>query len=226
MAAWEFTEPSLQDVVSELAAEGSTQIIVAPFFLFDGKHIKEEIPEVLDELRAKYPQISLGYGHTLGFDRRLVSLATERIHQGLTGDICAQPCDHLKRDDLGVVFVNRGSHVEYDPGDRLRELARTIENNLGGRVPVLPAQAEYTTPKIGDRIDELVAAGKSTIVVLPYIFFPGKVLNVNILPPTEEARLRHPSITFHVAPTLGVDDRIIELAWERAQEALEQPVAR
>ena len=45
MAAWEFTEPSLDEVVGGLAAEGSRRIVVVPYFLFDGKHIKEEIPE-------------------------------------------------------------------------------------------------------------------------------------------------------------------------------------
>lgn len=222
MAAWEFTEPSLSEVVTQLAAEGSRRIVVVPYFLFDGKHIKEEIPEMLDALRQRYPGVDLGYAHTLGFDPRLVQLTIERVHQGLTGGLCSQvPCDCLARAELGVVFVNRGSHLEYDDGSRLRELAREMEYILDDRVPVAPSQAEYASPTIGEAIDSLVAQGKSTIVVLPYLFFPGKVLSVNVLPAVETAKERHSAVEFHMAPTLGVDDRLIQLAWERAQEALE-----
>ena len=225
MAAWEFTEPSLNEVVGGLAAEGSRRIVVVPYFLFDGKHIKEEIPEVLEQLETQHPHVELRYAATLGVDHRLVRIAAERAHQGLTGGYCAAlPCDCFQRDDLGVVFVNRGSHAEYDPGDRLRALAQETALLLGGRAPVLPAQAEYLPPTIGDCIDTLVAQGKSEVIVLPYLFFTGKVTSVNVVPPLEAAKERHPGVTFHLAPTLGVDDRIIQIAWERAQEALEQPV--
>ena len=65
----------------------------------------------------------------------------------------------------------------------------------------------------------LAGRGLKQVVVVPYIFFPGKVLKVNILPAVEEARRRFPGVELSVAQTLGVDDRLIDLALERALEA-------
>jgi sirohydrochlorin ferrochelatase len=204
MAGFEFTRPSIPEAIEMLVAEGSRRMVLVPFFLFDGKHITVEIPEELEKIRAQYPDVDLTYARTLGADIRLVEIVAERVEETGLGD--------------GVILVNRGSRLEYDPGDRLRELARLIENRLGARVA--PAQAEYESPTILEAADSLVQAGLNRIAVVPYIFFPGKVLNVNIIPAVEEARNRFPAAHFAVARTLGVDDRLIDLALQRAHEAL------
>lgn len=204
MAGFEFTRPSIPETIDMLVAEGSRRMVIVPFFLFDGKHITVEIPEELDKIRARYPDVDLTYAKTLGVDMRLAEIVEERVQE--TG-----PCD-------GVVLVNRGSRLEYDPGDRLRELAGLTEARLGAKVA--PAQAEYESPTILEAAESLVRAGLKRIAVVPYIFFPGKVLNVNIIPAAEEARTRFPGVEFAVARTLGVDDRLIDLALERVLEAV------
>lgn len=204
MAAFEFTRPSIPEAIEALVAEGSRQMVLVPFFLFDGKHVTVEIPEELDKIRANYPYIDLTFAKTLGADSRLVQIVAERVQETGTAD--------------GVILVNRGSRLEYDPGDRLRELARLIETRLEAKVA--PAQAEYESPTILEAAEGLVQAGLNRIAVVPYIFFPGKVLNVNIIPAVEEARTRFPAAQFTVARTLGVDDRLIDLALQRAQEVV------
>lgn len=203
MAGFEFTRPSIPEAIDMLVAEGCRRMVIVPFFLFDGKHITLEIPEELEKIQAGYPDIELTYAKTLGVDKRLVEVVAERVQE-------AGPCD-------GVVLVNRGSRLEFDRGDRLRELAGLIEARVGAKVA--PAQAEYESPTILEAAESLVRVGLKRIVVVPYIFFPGKVLNVNIVPAVEEAKGRFPGVEFRVARTLGVDDRLIDLALERAKEA-------
>jgi len=203
MAGFEFTRPGIPEAVDGLVEEGSRRMVIVPFFLFDGKHITVEIPEELERVRQRHPGVELLYARTLGVDSRLVDLVVERVH-------AAGPYD-------GVVLVNRGSRLQYDPGDRLRELASLIEDRV--TAPVAPAQAEYESPTILEAVEMLAGRGLKQVVVVPYIFFPGKVLKVNILPAVEEARRRFPGVELSVAQTLGVDDRLIDLALERALEA-------
>ena len=219
MAAFEFTRPSIPEAVSALVEEGSRRIVIAPFFLFDGKHVRVEIPEELDGLRARYPDLDLRLARTLEKDPRLVDVAVERVQAVVRPSHWPSPRGRGNKGGDGVIFVNRGTRRRYDSGERLREMAIAVQERLGDGTVVEPAQAEYESPTIMEAAEALAAAGVPRVAVLPYIFFPGKVLNVNIRPAVEEARGRHPHTEFLVAPTLGVDDRVVQIAWERAQEA-------
>lgn len=223
LAGLEFTRPSLPEAVSGLVKEGSRRIIVVPFFLFEGKHMNVELPELLGELRRTFPDLDLLCAGTLGIDRRLIDLVLERVDQALVGPLSsfAWGAGVSETPGLGVILVNRGSRREFDSGQRLRELAGLVRDRLGPGGQVAPAQAEYASPTILEAAESLIAAGAGTIVTVPYIFFPGKVLYDNILPATHAARQRYPSVEFRVAPPLGIDDRLLEIVLERAEEALD-----
>ncbi|MBM2825983.1 MAG: cobalamin biosynthesis protein CbiX [Dehalococcoidia bacterium] len=221
MAGFEFTRPSLREAIMGLVAEGSRRIVVVPYFLFNGKHIILEIPEDLEGIRNDAEGVEIIYAHTLGFDLRLMDLVKERVEEALTSAGVNDPGD-----PWGVVFVNRGSRPEFDPGLRLRQLALALDERLGPRALVRHAQAEYASPTIPEAATELVSQGCRVIVVMPYIFFPGKVLNDNIIPGMKRAEAEHAQTTFIVANTLGVDDRLVEAALDRAQEALASWIAR
>src|SRR5262249_45825188 len=115
------------------------------------------------------------------------------------------------------------SQLAYDPGIRRDCLALWIDMALGEGVSVKGAQAEYASPSVPEAIDALADAGARRVVVLPYLFFPGKVLYDNVVPDTERSRQRHPDLDIRVADTLGVDDRLIHLALTRAWEIVQKP---
>lgn len=215
MAGFEFTQPPLRDTVIELAAEGSRRIVVVPYFLFDGRHVTLEIPEELDLLRKDLPDVEIVYAKTLGIETELLDLVAEKVDAALLFRKLAPAPG-----ELGVVFVNRGSRLDIDPGVRLRTIASDLESRLGRMSMVHHAQAEYASPTIQEASASLVASGCRIIVVMPYIFFPGKVLNDNIKPGMEAAGKDNPNAVFVLADTLGVDDRLIHVALKRAKEAL------
>ena len=65
----EFCAPAVEDAVAELAASGVTQITVVPTMLTPGgSHSEIEIPETLDGLRARYPQLDLRYAWPADLD--------------------------------------------------------------------------------------------------------------------------------------------------------------
>jgi sirohydrochlorin cobaltochelatase len=57
VAFLEFLEPRLQDCASTMVAEGFDRIIVVPMFIAQGGHLKNDLPLIIDELRARFPNV-------------------------------------------------------------------------------------------------------------------------------------------------------------------------
>lgn len=58
----EFCAPTVEEAVEGLIAAGATQLTVVPSMLTPGgSHSQEEIPAILDRLRAEHPAIEIGY---------------------------------------------------------------------------------------------------------------------------------------------------------------------
>lgn len=210
MAGFEFTPPTLEEAVLALAQDGASSIAVMPFFLFDGKHVTVEIPQELERLRHLLPGISLMYARTLGVDPRLVQMIVERAETALA------PA-RGKSKSRGIILVKRGSQPQYDCGESLHQLASQVARAYG--VPVEPAQAQFGPPSIEAAAASLARLGVEAIAVVPYLLFPGKVLYDNIQPRCIGAGQAHPHIQFLLTETLGVDDRLIDIAVDRLREA-------
>ena len=206
MAGLEFTPPSLEEAVLKLAEEGSKDIVIMPFFLFRGKHLKEEIPQDIDRIQSMTPQVSLRLIDNLGPDSRLMDLVEERLREFLPGS-----------KNAGVILVRRGSRPEYDSGEELLELAKDISRRTG--FPVEPAQAQFGYPTIAEAIQSLNMRSPDKIIVMPYLFFPGKVLYDNIIVDVNKARESYPHVEFCITSTLGVDDRLVDIARDKIQNA-------
>jgi len=58
---------------------GAKEIIVLPYFLHFGVHLREDIPEILREKVRKHPEVRLVLGKHLGYDDALVNLLAKRI---------------------------------------------------------------------------------------------------------------------------------------------------
>lgn len=59
LAFLELMQPSLGDCVSQLVRSGHTQVIVAPLFLAQGGHLKNDLPRLLKSLSAKHPSATI-----------------------------------------------------------------------------------------------------------------------------------------------------------------------
>lgn len=223
MAGLEFTPPSLEEAVLKLASDGSTYILVMPFFLFQGKHLKEEIPDDIERIRSLVTQVSLRLTGNLGLDSRLLDMVEERIKsvfaeiQTRSGE---EEIGNNRDKKAGVVLVRRGSRPEYDVGEDLFKLAENISQRFA--LPVEPAQAQFGHPAIAEAIQSLVTQGSKIIIVMPYLLFPGKVLYDNVIVETDKARALYPHIDFSVTPTLGVDERLVDIAMDRIRQAIKR----
>jgi len=58
LAYLEFLEPNLVEAARRLAKAGCTDVSVVPLFLGAGGHVRKDLPQLLDQLGARYPQVA------------------------------------------------------------------------------------------------------------------------------------------------------------------------
>ena len=57
LAYLELMAPDLPAAAAELAAAGCTDVVVLPLFLGAGGHVRKDLPQILQSLRAAHPQV-------------------------------------------------------------------------------------------------------------------------------------------------------------------------
>lgn len=67
------------EAFDQCVRQGAKNVIVLPYFLHFGVHLREDIPEILRENGKKYPDVRLVLGKHLGYDDTLVHLVAKRI---------------------------------------------------------------------------------------------------------------------------------------------------
>lgn len=77
-AFMELAEPGLAAAVAEAVGGGADEVVVQPCFLFDGMHIRRDIPEMLAGFAAEHPTVTFRFGRPLGADARIAEILLER----------------------------------------------------------------------------------------------------------------------------------------------------
>ena len=79
VAFMQFSDVNIKKGLSLLLERGATKVKVVPYFLFDGIHIREDIPNELAAFKETHPGIDITLAGTLGADERLAQIVAERI---------------------------------------------------------------------------------------------------------------------------------------------------
>jgi sirohydrochlorin cobaltochelatase len=72
-------EPTLADQVRELAGQGCGRIVIMQYFLYNGVHIEQDIPAMVEELQKEYPGLRFVVQPTLQDDPAMERLVAERL---------------------------------------------------------------------------------------------------------------------------------------------------
>lgn len=70
---------SFGEAFERCVGQGAKTVIVIPYFLHFGVHLRQDIPEMLREAAARHPEVRLVLGRHLGYDDALVALIERRI---------------------------------------------------------------------------------------------------------------------------------------------------
>ena len=56
-AHMEIASPSIKEAVAQCVQKGCDEVIVAPYFLSQGRHIQQDIPALVAEAKAEHPDL-------------------------------------------------------------------------------------------------------------------------------------------------------------------------
>jgi len=74
-----YGEPSIDKGLASMVERGITNIKVIPYFLFEGIHVKETIPNEISAFIKKHRNVTITMGETLGADKRLADILVNKI---------------------------------------------------------------------------------------------------------------------------------------------------
>jgi sirohydrochlorin cobaltochelatase len=66
IAYLEIMSPTLEEAIDSLANRGALAITVFPLFMAQGGHLKQDLPKILDAIRASYPRIPIALAPAVG----------------------------------------------------------------------------------------------------------------------------------------------------------------
>jgi sirohydrochlorin ferrochelatase len=120
----------------------------------------------------------------------------------------------------GIIIVDHGSRL--DQSNRLlEELAAQFAKRFAQRYAIVePAHMELAEPTIATAFGRCVERGARRVVVCPFFLGPGKHWTQDIPRLTAEAAAKFSGVQFHVAPTLGIDDLMLQLLDKRIQQCV------
>ena len=104
------TYPRLEKVVQRQHLLGMTQVVVLPYYLFNGTLV-ERIKRQVDNLKTQYPTIRFTLTAYFGFEREIFELLEERVNDLKRGvPESRMPCDGCKYREFGVENGMGGHH--------------------------------------------------------------------------------------------------------------------
>ena len=79
----EMAQPDLREAVARLAARGADRIVVIPYFLTLGIHLKRDLPRIVEELAGVHEGVRIDVTEPLDGHPSLVGILLERARAAL-----------------------------------------------------------------------------------------------------------------------------------------------
>ena len=201
--------------VSEEPTEGEQPVaaVVVPLMFNTGGHVREDIPEAIDEGRGS---ARVAYSAPLLPDVRMRKALDRRLAETLAA---GEGREQWRARDTAVVLVGRGALVA-DANASHYTLTRMFweENDLAR---VEPAFIQVTRPSVPEALTALHAQGAQQIVVQGNFLFPG-LLHVWMTEQVQAWQASHPGVEIRVAPVIGDCDEVAEVVVDRYREPLDE----
>ncbi len=76
--------PNIQEGIDACVAQGAQRILLAPYFLYMGAHVQEDLPKEMEQARQRHPDVDIAMGRHLGVHKRLAKLVIDRIEESFS----------------------------------------------------------------------------------------------------------------------------------------------
>lgn len=72
-------QPTIPAAIDQLASASYRRLVIQPYFLHLGRHVRTDLPALFADASARHPGIDIVAAHHLDYDPLLVDVAAERI---------------------------------------------------------------------------------------------------------------------------------------------------
>jgi sirohydrochlorin ferrochelatase len=70
----EIAEPSIPEAIETCIQSGATSIVVVPYFLAAGRHVAEDIPQIVKPVAEQHPQVTIRISEHIGMSDSMTRL--------------------------------------------------------------------------------------------------------------------------------------------------------
>ena len=81
----ELTHPDIHTAGVFCVQEGATEVVMLPYFLSPGVHVRDDLTEAQEKLRQEYPTIAFDLAEPLGRHPMLIDIVAERAAEAVRG---------------------------------------------------------------------------------------------------------------------------------------------
>ncbi|MFD3706055.1 sirohydrochlorin chelatase [Nocardia sp. NPDC058658] len=231
LAFLDLSEPSVDEVVDELAAQGHVDVIVVPLLLGNAFHARVDLPALLADATRRHPHLRLTQAAVLGPDPLLISALADRVATARPAPLIASDFDLLSgpgtaSDSLtpvpsGLAPLSVVTPASRSSGDPLLGIAvaavgsRDAAANrrtavVARRLATLtgcPTEICFTTvePGVSRAVERLLTRGAERIVVAPWFLAPGLL--------TDRLVAAAPEVVH--ADVVGAHAALVDVIWAR-----------
>ncbi|WP_085993112.1 sirohydrochlorin chelatase [Oceanobacillus senegalensis] len=198
----ELAEPNVEQGMERLIKLGATEIAIVPVLLLSAGHYFQDIPEEIQQLKDKYPNIHFSYGRPLGVQERLIHILKERIEEKNI------PVDQAAK----VLVVGRGSSNPQTKVD-VEWIGKKLQEVTGFK-HVNVCYLAACTPLFEESLKQALDQGHSKVFVVPYLWFTGYLMRfierkINDLDREDKVVLCH-HLGDHPVMQQALKDRVYE----------------
>jgi sirohydrochlorin ferrochelatase len=194
----ELTEPTIEQGLAELAAQGVRRVFAVPLLLFTAGHAKDDVPAAVAAAAATLGLEVAGQSGALALQPRLLELSRLRFCEaaGNAADLAS----------VRLLMVGRGGS-DAEALDAMRSYTAALSASLG--VVGEAAFAAVARPSLEEALEKLAGSGVRQVVVQPHLLFQGEVSQTtNRL--VASASAAHPHVKWLSARHLGPDPLLVE----------------
>ncbi|SDI51675.1 sirohydrochlorin chelatase [Alteribacillus bidgolensis] len=205
----ELADPSILEGARRCIEQGAESLAVVPVLLLAAGHIKKDIPEELEEVKRRYPDLNLQYGEPFGLETKILLVLQQRLEKmGWTHEQSAD-----------ILLVGRGSSDEQAIDDfhviasRLKEVTKAQK--------VETAFLAAARPTFDEGLEKIKQSPAAHVFVVPYLLFTGilmQEMQMKINAANQES-----DTNIHLCDFLGFDEQLITILKKRTEETLQQP---
>lgn len=191
------------------AASTAAHVHVLPLILSAAGHLKDDIPQALQQASQDFPQVSFSSSPALGLRNEVRTLLSQRVQQ-LRAEL-AMPDPRSS----GLILLGRGSS-DAEANAEMSYLARLLYEEQEFEL-VDVAYTGITWPRLETVVARQVRLGLRHIVIQPVYLFPGVLLE-RIAVQFARLRQHYPQTSFVLGSHLGDSPEILQLLERRLQD--------